>query len=136
MFSPEDPNGMKILMAGLIKRAVIDVQRAFQIREEKPPLQQLVNKGTVGEDLLDKLVHAEQELDAEINEVRTRALASGERSESSVLPSGASLSERQIFCERSEHHIKAGRTRATPLIPSSLSHPASLFRPLTHARTF
>ncbi|KAI8922242.1 hypothetical protein PhCBS80983_g01958 [Powellomyces hirtus] len=73
MYSPEDPNGLKLLMTALMKRALTDVQRVFHIREEKPPLQQLVNKGTVGEDLLEKLVTAEQELEGEINEVMEEA---------------------------------------------------------------
>ncbi|KAJ3007617.1 translocation protein S66 [Thoreauomyces humboldtii] len=69
MFSPDDPNGQMLLMTALMKRAVADVQRVFHIKEEKPPLQQLVSKGTVGEDLLEKLNTAEGEMDGEINEV-------------------------------------------------------------------
>lgn len=72
MYSPEDPNGLKLLTTGLMKRAIEDIRRVFQMREEKQPLQQLVNKGTVGEDLLDKFLRAEQELDAEVNEVSYR----------------------------------------------------------------
>ncbi|KAJ3162785.1 translocation protein S66 [Geranomyces michiganensis] len=73
MFSPEDPNGLKLLMTSLMKRALTDVQRVFHINEEKAPLQALVNKGTVGEDLLEKLVAAEAELQSEINEVMEEA---------------------------------------------------------------
>ncbi|KAJ3177725.1 translocation protein S66 [Geranomyces variabilis] len=73
MFSPEDPNGLKLLMTSLMKRALTDVQRVFHINEEKAPLQALVNKGTVGEDLLEKLVAAEADLQSEINEVMEEA---------------------------------------------------------------
>ena len=69
-YSPEDPFGKKILETALIKRATEDVIRVLRIREEKPPLQQMVREGIVGEDLLDRIETAEKELDAELADVR------------------------------------------------------------------
>ena len=69
MFSPETETGLKLLTTALMKRAMSDVQRAWKIRDEKPPLQGLVKQGVVGEDLWENLTRAEQELDVEIQDV-------------------------------------------------------------------
>ncbi|KAJ1556890.1 hypothetical protein HK405_001491, partial [Cladochytrium tenue] len=47
MYSPEDPDGRRLLTVALMRRAVVDVQRAVAIREEKPPLQGLVRAGVI-----------------------------------------------------------------------------------------
>ena len=39
------------------------------MRDEKPPLQQMVRDGVIGESLWEKLIAAEVELEAEIQEV-------------------------------------------------------------------
>ncbi|KAJ3057353.1 translocation protein S66 [Rhizophlyctis rosea] len=73
MFSPETETGLKLLTTALMKRAMSDVQRAWKIRDEKPPLQGLVKQGIVGDDLWENLTTAEQELDAEIQDVMAEA---------------------------------------------------------------
>lgn len=52
-----------------MKRAVEDVGRVLKIREEKPPLQQMVREGIIGEDLWNKIIKAEQEVEIELNQV-------------------------------------------------------------------
>ncbi|KAJ3043671.1 translocation protein S66 [Rhizophlyctis rosea] len=73
MFSPEEPNGLKLLTTALMKRAMTDVQRAWKIRDEKPALQGLVKNGVVGEDLWENLTKAEQELEVEVQDVQAEA---------------------------------------------------------------
>ncbi|KAJ1341600.1 hypothetical protein BSLG_003827 [Batrachochytrium salamandrivorans] len=68
-FSPDTENGKLVLTAALAKRAVEDVRRVLKIREEKPPLEQMVREGIVGEDLFDKIVRDERELEAELQQV-------------------------------------------------------------------
>ena len=46
-----------------------DVQRVMSIREDKPALQNLLQKGSIGDDLWNSLLAAEKELEAEILEV-------------------------------------------------------------------
>lgn len=46
-----------------------DVQRVMRIREDKPALQNLLQKGSIGDDLWNSLINAEKELEAEIMEV-------------------------------------------------------------------
>ncbi|KAJ3171945.1 translocation protein S66 [Irineochytrium annulatum] len=73
MYSPEDEYGSKILTSALLRRAMVDVQRIWQIREEKPPLQNLVRSGVLGEDMMEKITLAEKELEVEIHELMEEA---------------------------------------------------------------
>ncbi|KAI8846196.1 Pre protein translocase subunit Sec66-domain-containing protein, partial [Chytridium lagenaria] len=73
MYSPEDEHGLKILTSALVRRAMVDVQRIWQIREEKPSLQGLVRTGVLGEDMMEKITEAEKELEVEVQELITEA---------------------------------------------------------------
>ncbi|KAJ3026378.1 UNVERIFIED_CONTAM: translocation protein S66 [Siphonaria sp. JEL0065] len=75
MYSPKDAQGWgnKILMQALIRRAIVDVQRILQIREEKPQLQNLVRSGVVGEDMLENITLAEKEIELECQDVVAEA---------------------------------------------------------------
>lgn len=50
-----------------------DVHRVIRIREDKPALQNLLQKGSIGDDLWNSLLNAEKELEAEIMEVVAEA---------------------------------------------------------------
>jgi translocation protein SEC66 len=52
-----------------MKRAITDVDHIFRLREEKPSLSNLIKQGAVGEDLWERLLNAERELDIEVQEV-------------------------------------------------------------------
>ena len=62
-----------LLKAALVRRAMADVQRVLRIREDKPALQNLLQKGSIGDDLWNSLLAAEKELEAEIMEVVAEA---------------------------------------------------------------
>ncbi|KAJ3298153.1 translocation protein S66 [Blyttiomyces sp. JEL0837] len=72
-YSPQDPHGLKLLTTALMRRAMVDVQRILQIREEKQPLQNLVRTGVIGEDMMEKITMAEKEVEAEIMELMEEA---------------------------------------------------------------
>lgn len=61
------------MKAALVRRAISDVQRILRIREDKPALQNLLQKGSIGDDLWNSLLAAEKELEAEIVEVHAEA---------------------------------------------------------------
>ena len=61
------------MKAALVRRAIADVQRILRIREDKPALQNLLQKGSIGDDLWNSLLSAEKELEAEIVEVHAEA---------------------------------------------------------------
>ena len=50
-----------------------DVKRVVKLREDKPALQNLVQKGSVGDDLWNAMLAAEKELEAELLEVINEA---------------------------------------------------------------
>jgi translocation protein SEC66 len=50
-----------------------DVLRVLRLREDKPALQALLQKGSIGDDLWNSLLAAEKELEAEIMEVVAEA---------------------------------------------------------------
>jgi translocation protein SEC66 len=65
----DPPAHHALLKAALVRRAVEDVHRVLRIREDKPALQNLLQKGAIGDDLYNSLLAAEKELEAEIVEV-------------------------------------------------------------------
>ncbi len=69
-YSPENQDGLKILMTHLMKRTVVGVSRLMKLRDEKAPLTALVKQGAVGEELLERMTQAEKEMEAELTEVR------------------------------------------------------------------
>ncbi|TFK42654.1 Pre protein translocase subunit Sec66-domain-containing protein [Crucibulum laeve] len=69
----DPPASDSLLKSALVRRAMADVLRVLRIREDKPALQNLLQKGSIGDDLWNSLLAAEKELEAEIMEVVTEA---------------------------------------------------------------
>ena len=61
------------MKAALLRRAIADVYRAIRFREDRPALQNLLQKGLVGDDLWNSLLAAERELEGEVREVCAEA---------------------------------------------------------------
>ncbi|RKO96662.1 hypothetical protein CXG81DRAFT_1001, partial [Caulochytrium protostelioides] len=72
-YSPEDPFGRRLLCIALIKRAVEDVRRIWKLQSEKAPMQNLLRQGALSEDLWDKILLAEKQLDAEVQDLLVEA---------------------------------------------------------------
>jgi translocation protein SEC66 len=64
-----------VLRAALLNRAVEDIRRIFEIRTRKPALAQLLQRGVVGDEIFQRLVRAEQELEIELKDVVAEANA-------------------------------------------------------------
>lgn len=62
-----------LIKAALVRRAVADVHRIFRLREDKVALSNLLQRGSIGDDLWTSFLAAEKELEAEILEVVTEA---------------------------------------------------------------
>ncbi|KAL6309236.1 Sec62/63 complex, subunit Sec66 [Sparassis latifolia] len=69
----DPPASETLLKAALVRRAMTDVTRIIRIREDKPALQNLLQKGSIGDDLWNSLLAAEKEMEAEILEVAAEA---------------------------------------------------------------
>ncbi|KAJ7905422.1 translocation protein sec66 [Mycena olivaceomarginata] len=69
----DPPASDQLLKSALVRRAMADVLRVLRLREDKPALQALLQKGSIGDDLWNSLLAAEKELEAEIMEVVAEA---------------------------------------------------------------
>ncbi|KAI4803490.1 hypothetical protein E4T44_11457 [Aureobasidium sp. EXF-8845] len=64
-----------IIRAALLRRAVEDIHRIIQIRNAKPALQTLLQRGSVGDELWQRFLRAEQEIEEEVKDVVSEANA-------------------------------------------------------------
>lgn len=58
-----------VVKAALLRRAIEDVKRLLQIRNQKPALASLLQKGSISDDVWQRFSRAEQEMDSEIRDV-------------------------------------------------------------------
>lgn len=65
--APQVPDSL--LKAALLQRACEDIRRILQIRVQKQPLSQLLARGSVGDDLWQRFLRAEKEMEAELRDV-------------------------------------------------------------------
>ncbi|KAL8999730.1 MAG: hypothetical protein Q9169_001547 [Polycauliona sp. 2 TL-2023] len=74
---PVVPDG--VLKAALLHRAVEDIKRILEIRNAKQALSNLLQRGSVGDDLWQRFLRAEKEIEAELRDVveEANALQSG-----------------------------------------------------------
>ncbi|KAL8718523.1 MAG: hypothetical protein Q9225_004353 [Loekoesia sp. 1 TL-2023] len=71
--SPTVPDG--VLKAALLQRAVEDIKRILEIRSAKQALSNLLQRGSVGDDLWQRFQRAEKEVEAELRDVVEEANA-------------------------------------------------------------
>lgn len=64
-----------LLRAALLRRAAEDIRRLIDLRNAKPALTQLLQRGSVGDELMQRLTVAEKEMEAELKEVVEEANA-------------------------------------------------------------
>lgn len=58
-----------VLKAALLRRAVQDIERIVQLRTSKPALQHLMQRGSVGDELWQRFLRAEKEMEEEVKDV-------------------------------------------------------------------
>ncbi|EON64259.1 hypothetical protein W97_03490 [Coniosporium apollinis CBS 100218] len=64
-----------VLKAALLRRATEDIHRVLQLQNAKPALQSLLQRGSVGDDLWQRFLRAEKEIQEEIKDVVAEANA-------------------------------------------------------------
>ncbi|GAA5861684.1 hypothetical protein JCM8547_000704 [Rhodosporidiobolus lusitaniae] len=69
LLSLDPPPPRPILVAALLRRAMDDVKLIWSVRDAKQSLQVLLQKGQIGDELWERFLLAEKELEAEIVEV-------------------------------------------------------------------
>ncbi|THH20673.1 hypothetical protein EW146_g702 [Bondarzewia mesenterica] len=134
LLQKSDPPTPEILLkAALIRRAMTDITRFMRLREDKPALQNLLQKGSVGDDLWNSLLAAEKELEAEIMEVVLEANTFVEGWGQIILQSAGEMigneKSRSIFESiphaRTQNELKYGGGKKAKHVAAPLSPPAS-----------
>ncbi|KAL1960794.1 hypothetical protein VTO42DRAFT_6624 [Malbranchea cinnamomea] len=64
-----------VLKAALLRRAVEDIRRLVELRSQKPALANLLAKGSIGDDLWQRFLRAEKEMEEEFRDVISEANA-------------------------------------------------------------
>ncbi|KAL9132151.1 MAG: hypothetical protein Q9217_000085 [Psora testacea] len=64
-----------VLKAALLQRACEDIRRILSVRSAKPALSQLLQRGSVGDELWQRFLRAEKEIEAELRDVVEEANA-------------------------------------------------------------
>lgn len=73
LLSMDPPPSQSVLVAALLARAMTDVKRIMSLKEAKQAMTNLLQKGQVGDELWERLLMAEKELDVELSEVVAEA---------------------------------------------------------------
>ncbi|KAI0748234.1 Pre protein translocase subunit Sec66-domain-containing protein [Daedaleopsis nitida] len=146
----DPPAPETLLKAALVRRAMTDVTRIIRLREDKPALQNLLQKGSIGDDLWNSLLAAEKELEAEILEVAAEANAYVEGWGSVIFQTATEMMHNekmrslveQIPAIRAEAERKYGKfplprlnVEAAPSASAPAAEPASVTTPSTPARS-
>ncbi|KIM49194.1 hypothetical protein M413DRAFT_60030 [Hebeloma cylindrosporum] len=134
-----------LLKAALVRRAMADVQRVLRIREDKPALQNLLQKGSIGDDLWNSLLAAEKELEAEIMEVVAEANSFVEGWGQVIFPTANEMlaNEKMRVAFEQTNELKAEieskyeiKSRTITAAPSTSSKPTNgLLSPTSSAET-
>lgn len=109
----DPPPSDSLLKSALVRRAMTDVTRVIRLREDKPALQNLLQKGSIGDDLWNSLLAAEKELEAEIMEVVAEANSFVEGWGSVIFPTAnemlANEKMRAVFEHTNEAKAQLGK---------------------------
>lgn len=73
LLQADPPVDDHLLKAALLKRAMTVVERVLKMREQKPPLTQLLKNGSIGEEVWNSFCLAEAALEEEVVEVMQEA---------------------------------------------------------------
>ncbi|KAF8343946.1 Pre protein translocase subunit Sec66-domain-containing protein [Cantharellus anzutake] len=123
----DPPASDGLLKAALLRRAVADVSRAFRIKEDKAALNNLLVKGSIGDDLWNSFLAAEKELEAEIYEVVTEANSYLDGWGSFIFQSASEIVQnekyREVFMNIPQKRAEIGKTSLPAFLLVVLTHP-------------
>ncbi|KAI5365872.1 Putative translocation protein Sec66 [Septoria linicola] len=89
-----------VLKAALLKRAVEDIQRIVQLRTGKPALQTLLQRGSVGDELWQRYLRAEKEMEEEVKDVVNEANAFAPDWGQIIFQSANEINQNRLLKER------------------------------------
>lgn len=95
-----------VLRAALLSRAVTDVERILVLRSRKPALSTLLQRGVVGDEIYQRLLRAEQELEAELKDVVAEANALANGWGQSIFQSASEMVQNRLLRQKLEGHVE------------------------------
>jgi len=91
-----------VLRAALLRRAVEDIHRIIQIRSAKQACSTLLQRGSVGDDLWQRFLRAEKEMEEELRDVVMEANALSPNWGQTIFQSANEIAANTIFRKRLE----------------------------------
>ncbi|GFN20210.1 translocation protein S66 [Aspergillus tubingensis] len=106
----KNPNGKKlpssvpdsVLKSALLRRAIEDIKRVMALRTQKGALAMLLQRGSVGDDLWQRFLRAEKEMEDEVRDVVAEANAYVPGWGQTIFQSANEMLNNAIFRERME----------------------------------
>ncbi|KAL4996543.1 Pre protein translocase subunit Sec66-domain-containing protein [Aspergillus recurvatus] len=95
-----------VLKAALLRRAQEDIRRVMTLRSQKQALSVLLQRGSVGDDLWQRFLRAEKEMEDEVRDVVTEANAYAPNWGQVIFQSANEMVNNAIVRERLEKHQK------------------------------
>lgn len=89
-----------VLKAALLRRAVQDIERIVQLRTSKPALQHLMQRGSVGDELWQRFLRAEKEMEEEVKDVVNEANAFTPNWGQIIFQSANEINQNRLLKER------------------------------------
>ncbi|KAF2164307.1 hypothetical protein M409DRAFT_25186 [Zasmidium cellare ATCC 36951] len=89
-----------VLKAALLRRAVEDIQRIVVLRSSKPALQTLLQRGSVGDELWQRFLRAEKEMEEEVKDVVNEANAFAPNWGQTIFQSANEINQNRLIKER------------------------------------
>ncbi|KAL4784258.1 Pre protein translocase subunit Sec66-domain-containing protein [Aspergillus varians] len=93
-----------VLKAALLRRASEDIKRVMALRSQKPALSILLQRGSVGDDLWQRFLRAEKEMEDEVRDVVNEANAYVPNWGQTIFQSANEMVNNAIVRERLEKH--------------------------------
>ncbi|KAL4883640.1 Pre protein translocase subunit Sec66-domain-containing protein [Aspergillus karnatakaensis] len=95
-----------VLKAALLRRAIEDIKRVLALRSQKQALSMLLQRGSVGDDLWQRFLRAEKEMEEEVRDVVSEANAYVPGWGQAIFQSANEMVNNEIVRERIEKHQK------------------------------
>ncbi|OJI97757.1 hypothetical protein ASPVEDRAFT_37187 [Aspergillus versicolor CBS 583.65] len=93
-----------VLKAALLRRACEDIRRVMALRSQKQALSMLLQRGSVGDDLWQRFLRAEKEMEDEVRDVVNEANAYAPNWGQTIFQSANEMVNNAIVRERLEKH--------------------------------
>lgn len=98
-----------VLKAALLRRAAEDIKRVVAIRDQKQALSLLLQRGSVGDDLWQRFLRAEKEMEEEVRDVVREANAYAPNWGQVIFQSAREMDQNNLFRQRiDEYQSKVG----------------------------